>query len=246
MKTKLSININKLATLRNSRGKNNPDLILYTKHILKYGVHGITVHPRPDGRHILYEDVFKLKDLLKDYKDIEFNIEGYPNQKFLELIKKIAPHQCTLVPDPPQALTSNAGWDFKSNESLLKKTLHELKNTSTRISLFLDPFSVTDEDWGSLEALSPHRIELYTERYAEAWGTKNQSEVLQKYKQAAEKSQSIGIDVNAGHDLNQKNLHDFLNSIKAKEVSIGHSLICEALMEGFEETIKNYLSQIPS
>ena len=253
MKTKLSVNVNKLATLRNSRGKNTPDLISYTKHIIECGAQGITVHPRPDERHIRYEDVIQLREFLKQYKEIELNVEGYPNEKFLSLVKKIKPHQCTLVPDAPDVLTSNAGWELSKNKSLLKLSIQQIKNLSVRVSLFLDPFSMTGDEWLSLINISPDRIELYTEHYADVYAqgsiilngkSFNKKEVLQKYKEASQRVKKEGIGVNAGHDLNQKNVKVFLKEVEVQEVSIGHALICEALKEGLEITIKKYLAEM--
>ena len=244
-KTKLSVNINKVATLRNARGKNTPDLIHIAKIILQSKAHGITVHPRPDERHIRQADVFQLKSLLEKYSDKEFNIEGYPSLEFLSLIKQIQPQQCTLVPDPPDALTSNAGWDFVKNKNLLKKNVEELKLHNIRTSLFLDPLSMNDEQWLALEAIQPERIELYTESYADNWNTNQQKKILSIYKTASLKANSLNIQVNAGHDLNQSNLFDFLKTIpEIKEISIGQALIAEALEEGLSTVIKKYLNII--
>ena len=209
-KTKLSVNVNKIASLRNARGKNIPDLVHLTKLILQMPVHGITVHPRPDERHIRYTDVFDLKNLLGKQLDKEYNIEGYPSTKFLSLVKKIKPQQCTLVPDPPEVLTSNAGWDFVQNKDLLQEVVHELKNFDIRSSLFMDPLSMDDKHWLALQEIHPDRIELYTESYAENWKTANQEKILSSYKKQALKAKNLNIKVNAGHDLCQKNLFDLL------------------------------------
>ena len=237
---RLSTNVNKIATLRNARGKNIPDLIRLTKVIIEAGCLGITVHPRPDARHIRYQDVLDIKKLLENYKSVEFNIEGYPSTQFLDLIKQVKPHQCTLVPDPPDVLTSNAGWDFTKNEDQLKSTVKSLKEINTRSSLFLDPFMMDESGWQSLKNIAPDRIELYTEKYAEKPKNKD---ILEAYKQASLKAHQLNIKVNAGHDLNQKNLLEFIKSVpNVEEVSIGQSLIAEALEEGLSKTIKKYLA----
>lgn len=244
-KTKLSVNVNKIASLRNARGKNTPDLIHITKIILGTGVHGITVHPRPDERHIRFKDVFQLKTLLKNYPNKEFNVEGYPSNSFLKLMKEIQPQQCTLVPDPPEVLTSNAGWDFIKNKKLLKKAVEELKSLNIRTSLFLDPLSMNEKQYLALEEIQTDRIELYTESYANHWNKEQQENILSLYKTSALKAQSLNIQVNAGHDLNQKNLLDLLKALpEIKEVSIGQALIAEALEEGLNSVIQNYLNII--
>ncbi len=243
IKTKLSVNINKIATLRNARGKNIPDLLKMTKIIIEAGAEGITIHPRPDERHIRYADVIPLKNLIKKYKDVEFNIEGYPSNKFLKLIEDVLPHQCTLVPDPPDVLTSNAGWKFVDNKTLLKQTVENFKKLKIRSSLFLDPFSMTDTEWEALKAISPDRVELYTESYAENWNTKREKEVLFEYKKTASKASQLKIGINAGHDLNQKNLAKFLETIpEVKEISIGQALIAESLEESLASVVGKYLS----
>ena len=244
-KTKLSVNVNKIATLRNARGKNIPDLIHITKIILQSDVHGITVHPRPDERHIRYKDVSQLKTLLENYPDKEFNIEGYPAPAFLNLIKHIQPQQCTLVPDPPNVLTSNAGWDFMENKSLLKQTVTELKSCNIRPSLFLDPLSMDKRQCSALEEINPDRVELYTESYTNSWHTNQQESILSLYKKSVEKANDLNIQVNAGHDLNQNNLFDLLKAIpEIREISIGQALIAEALEEGLQSIIKKYLDII--
>ena len=244
-KTKLSVNVNKVASLRNARGKNIPNLISITKLILQTPVHGITVHPRPDERHIRETDVFDLKKLLEKYPDKEYNIEGYPSQKFLSLVKKVKPQQCTLVPDPPEVLTSNAGWDFFHNKNLLKEVVQELRSLNIRSSLFMDPLSMDQKQELALQEISPYRVELYTESYAEGWNKPQQKKLLSLYKKQALKVRSLNIKINAGHDLNQKNLFDLLKAIpEIEEVSIGQALIAEALEEGLPSVIKKYLSLI--
>lgn len=243
--TKLSVNVNKIATLRNARGGNVPDLVAFTRLIIQYGAHSITAHPRPDERHIRYGDIHSLKNLLLEYKSVEYNIEGCPSEKFLHLIQTVQPHQCTLVPDPPDVLTSNAGWKVQKNYSLLKNVTEQLRSRNIRVSLFLDPLTVDKEDVQALKSIAPSRIELYTERYAKAYNTKELKTVLESYKKLAEEVVSLSIDVNAGHDLNQENLGFLLKSIPCiREVSIGHALIVEALKEGLKKTISNYLRLI--
>ena len=244
-KTKLSVNVNKIATLRNARGKNIPDLIHITKLILQSDVHGITVHPRPDERHIRYKDISQLKILLENYPDKEFNIEGYPASAFLNLIKHIQPQQCTLVPDPPDVLTSNAGWNFVETKPLLKQTVTELKSCNIRPSLFLDPLSMDERQYLALEEIKPDRIELYTESYANSWHSSQKKNILSLYKKSADKVNNLNIQVNAGHDLNQSNLFDLLKAIpEIQEISIGQALIAEALEEGLQSIIKKYLDII--
>ena len=240
--TKLSVNINKIATLRNARGKNIPDLLEMTKIILESGAHGITIHPRPDQRHIRYKDIPQLKRLMEKYPKVEFNIEGYPSKYFLKLIQDYQPHQCTLVPDPPEVLTSNAGWAFKDHQDLLIQSSKDLRAFNVRSSLFLDPFSMNEEAWISLKSISPDRIELYTEAYAENYNTPKREKIILEYQQAALKATRLGLKINAGHDLNQNNLSMFLKAIpEITEVSIGQALISESLKEGLNITIKKYL-----
>lgn len=244
-KTKLSVNINKVATLRNARGKNIPDLIPIAKIILQSEAHGITVHPRPDERHIRYADIPQLKKLMENYPDKEFNMEGYPSPAFLKLVQDNKPQQCTLVPDPPEALTSNAGWDFTVNRDLLKIVVRKLKTWSVRASLFLDPLIMSKEQYSSLKDIQPDRVELYTERYAENWNSQKQADILSEYKNCSLKIRELNIQINAGHDLNQNNLLELLKTLpEIREVSIGQALIAEALEEGLREVIKKYLKII--
>ncbi|MDE0092463.1 MAG: pyridoxine 5'-phosphate synthase [Oligoflexia bacterium] len=244
-KTKLSVNINKIATLRNARGKNVPDLIHFAKIILKSKVCGLTVHPRPDSRHILYKDVFNLSELLKNYPNKDLNIEGYPSDEFIELVKQVQPQQCTLVPDTPEVLTSNAGWNFTENKLLLKHITQELKISQIRVSLFLDPFTMDNKQYRALKSITPDRVELYTETYAENYANQDKSRFLEKYKQCSNQVNQLNIQVNAGHDLNQQNLFELLKAIPhIKEVSIGQALIAEALEEGILTTINNYIKII--
>ena len=241
----LSVNVNKIATLRNSRGADAPCLMNVVSDLLKWGVQGVTVHPRPDGRHILYQDVREIKKNINDAhcNNVEFNVEGYPSKDFLNLIEEVRPRQCTLVPDPPEALTSNEGWILKKNFSFLQEVLARLKKISVRSSLFIDPLNFDDKELNFLEKLFPNRVEFYTGAYAQSFlqEKKAYQEVLNSYKKLAQKIQKIGIGVNAGHDLNQKNLPLLIQHLPfIKEVSVGHAFICEALYQGMETTLKNY------
>ena len=241
-KTKLSVNINKIATLRNARGKNTPDLLYFSQIILKSKASGLTVHPRPDERHIRYKDVLEISELIKNYPDKEFNIEGYPSEKFINFIKQIKPHQCTLVPDSPEVLTSNAGWNFIKHKTLLKKYTKKLQSSEINVSLFLDPFTMSSDQYKALEEIAPNRIELYTEAYAEK---DNNQDILNEYIKSAEQVNQLNIQVNAGHDLNQQNLLRLLKTIpQIKEVSIGQALIAEALEDGILTTINKYIKII--
>lgn len=241
MSTALSVNINKIATLRNARGKNNPNLIKTAENIVQYGAQGITVHPRPDGRHIRRQDVFDLRQRLS----VELNVEGYPSSDFLRMIEEVRPAQCTLVPDPPDALTSNAGWKIEENHVFLRQILQQLKEWKVRSSLFIDPQTITSDEFHLLKDINPDRIELYTEAYAESFGQPSCDRVVQFYQQAAKRCRSLGIGVNAGHDLDMRNLTWFLRQVPdVLEVSIGHALICDALYVGLHDAIRGYLNAI--
>lgn len=237
--TKLSVNVNKIATLRNARGKNAPDLLQTTVDIVAYGAEGITVHPRPDGRHIRREDVFAIAETIH----VEFNIEGYPDEDFIDLVKSIRPAQCTLVPDSPEVLTSNAGWAIEKNLNLLRDTVTHLHKSGIRTALFVDPFQLTDKDIDLLPLTGTDRVELYTEHYADSFGTSHAQSTLQVYVEMAKRIQDTGIELNAGHDLDSKNLKPLIQAIPSiREVSIGHALICESLYFGLKDTIARYLA----
>lgn len=241
---KLSVNVNKIASLRNTRGTNTPNLLSVVKDIVSFGVQGITVHPRPDKRHILYEDVQSIQEYVhqSNVKDLEFNVEGYPSPEFLQLIQNVKPHQCTLVPDGPDVLTSNAGWKFQDHFNLLEKTLYFLKQHNVRSSVFLDPFAFNEKEEKALNLLNPDRAELYTKAYADSYRTAQRQKVTDCYKTVSNKVQILGIAINAGHDLNKENLAFFLKNVNGiQEVSIGHALICEALYEGLQKTCADYL-----
>lgn len=231
--TVLSVNINKIATLRNSRGGDVPSLVKVAKDCERFGAQGITVHPRPDERHIRYQDVRDLNPLLST----EFNIEGYPGDDFVELVKQNKPVQVTLVPDPPEAITSNAGWDAKKNFKLLSEITKEFQKEGIRVSIFVDPI-LEQIEW--VKKTGADRIELYTEQFAHEFSKGNLDSVL-PYKKAAVFAKEIGLGVNAGHDLSLENLNYFAKEIpELDEVSIGHALIADALYLGLENTIQLY------
>ncbi len=237
MKTRLSVNVNKIATLRNARGGNLPDLLQVVKDCEKFGAEGITVHPRPDGRHIRYDDVYNIKDIVTT----EFNIEGYPSPTFIDLVLTIKPTQVTLVPDPPDAITSNAGWDTYTRKDFLKKVITQFKEANIRTSIFVeaDPLMVEH----ALHTLTD-RIELYTESYAVGY-LQNREQAIAPFLSAAQKANELGIGINAGHDLSLINLRYFAQQIpKLLEVSIGHALISDALYLGLEKTIASYLQEL--
>lgn len=237
----LSVNVNKIATLRNSRGENNPDLLSAAKEIISFGAHGITVHPRPDRRHIRFEDV----ELLKKSILVELNVEGYPSYDYIELVNKVKPAQITLVPDAPDALTSNAGWDVKKNKEFLEKKINELNKSGSRISIFVDPHTTNHEDLLIAKEIGVSRVELYTKVYADMFAVGKGNQAIASYKNTAEIAYKCGLGVNAGHDLNLHNLNFFLKEIPlVEEVSIGHALICDALWFGMRETISRYLEQL--
>ena len=235
--TRLSVNINKIATLRNARGGNVPDLIQVAKDCESFGAEGITVHPRPDERHIRYADVRSLVPVLKK----EFNIEGYPNEAFLKLVEEAKPAQVTLVPDPPNALTSNAGWDTAVNFDFLKQVIERLKKNNIRTSLFMETNPILIR---KASDLGTDRIELYTEPYAIGF-VSNKEKAIAPFVEAAILAQELGLELNAGHDLNLDNLGYFATNIPAlKEVSIGHALIADSLYFGLENTIQMYLRKL--
>lgn len=235
--TRLSVNINKIATLRNARGGNIPDVEKAALKCEEYGAEGITVHPRPDERHIRYEDVRQLKPILST----EFNIEGYPGISFLQLVTEVKPAQVTLVPDPPHALTSNQGWDTIENESVLKEVYQELKQNNIRTSIFIDTDAKMIENAAKIGV---DRVELYTEPYARNF-SKGKAEAIDPFVKAAEVAHKSGLGINAGHDLNLDNLRYFVKHIPhLLEVSIGHALISDALYYGLEKTIQLYFKEI--
>jgi len=240
--TRLSVNLNKVALLRNTRALGIPSVVHAATIALDAGAHGITVHPRPDGRHIRADDVYDLAKLLKDREGIEFNIEGNPFHTMLELVRVVRPHQCTLVPDEESAFTSDHGWDLERNAERLRPVIAEIKSLGARVSLFMDP---SGEMMGAARNIGADRIELYTEPYARAFGTGEEKQVLARYSNAARAAQQAGLGVNAGHDLNRANLPRFLETVQCVlEVSIGHALIADALEFGLAQTVRDYLAAI--
>ncbi len=235
--TRLSVNINKIATLRNARGGHNPDVIKVAMDCERFGAQGITVHPRPDERHIRYSDVIELKKIVTT----EFNIEGYPDERYMKLVLAVRPEQATLVPDKPDAITSNAGWDTLSNQVLLKEVVKELKQSGIRVSIFVDPETKMVE---GAKKVGADRIELYTEPYASQYHV-NKNDAVKSYIEAASVAHAIGLGINAGHDLDLNNLKFLKQSLSyLDEVSIGHALISDALYFGLENTIQLYLRQL--
>ncbi len=238
--TKLSVNLNKIALLRNQRDIGLPSVLEAARTIIKAGAHGVTVHPRPDERHIRYSDVYQLRDMLRSYPEIEFNIEGNPfTGKLMELLRDIRPHQATLVPDDPTQNTSDHGWDIESNLQRLQPVVEQLKGLGIRVSVFMD----AAEGVAQAAKASVDRVELYTEPYATAF--RNNTDVqgsIKRFAAAAKAAQDAGLGVNAGHDLNLRNLSSFLAGVKGiLEVSIGHALIAEALEMGLQKTVNEYL-----
>lgn len=232
--TRLSVNINKVALIRNSRGSNLPDLVSFALDCEEFGAQGITVHPRPDERHIKYQDVYDLKPVLHT----EFNIEGYPNEHFLEMVEKVKPAQCTLVPDPPYALTSDSGWDTVEKQEFLKEVVSRLHSAGVRVSIFLDPDPSMVE--GAAKC-GTDRIELYTGDYAKGF-YKNKEVAVAPHVETARLANQAGLGVNAGHDLNLENLKYYSDSVPSLlEVSIGHALICDSLYYGIQNVIGMYL-----
>ncbi|MXV37415.1 pyridoxine 5'-phosphate synthase [Flavobacteriaceae bacterium Ap0902] len=235
--TKLSVNINKIATLRNARGGDDPNVVQAALACEQFGAQGITVHPRPDERHIKYQDVYDLKDVVTT----EFNIEGNPIDSFMQMVLEVKPAQVTLVPDDVDAITSNAGWDTIKHQDYLKEVIQEFKSKGIRTSIFLDPDPKLVE---SAAKTGADRIELYTEAYASSY-EKGDLEAVKKYKETAQLAVAHGLAINAGHDLNLDNLEYLLKEIpEIVEVSIGHALISEALYLGLENTIQMYLRKI--
>lgn len=235
--TKLSVNINKIATLRNARGGDNPNVIQVAKDCERFGANGITVHPRPDERHITRKDTIDLKKVV----GTEYNIEGYPDQRFIDLVLEVNPDQATLVPDKPDAITSDHGWNTVEDANFLRGVIARLKKNGIRVSVFIDPSLKMVE---GASVIGADRVELYTEPYAQLYQT-NPSEAIKNYIAAAELAKNLGLGINAGHDLNLENLKYFVANIPhIMEVSIGHALICDSLYLGLENTIQLYLRQL--
>lgn len=242
--TKLSVNLNKIALLRNTRSLGIPSVTRAAQIALEAGAHGITVHPRPDARHIRASDVSELAALLHTRSAVEFNIEGNPFHNLMEIVHTTRPQQCTLVPDAEGQATSDHGWDLANDAARLKPVIAELNALGIRVSLFMDPNPAA---MPAVKALGAERIELYTESYARAFGTADEKTVLQRFTETAKAAQVLGLGVNAGHDLNQANLPAFLRAVPhVLEVSIGHALIAEALEAGLANTVRAYLAAIRS
>ncbi len=235
--TKLSVNINKIATLRNARGGNMPNLLKVAKDVQKFGAQGITIHPRPDERHIRYQDAYDLKPIV----NVEYNIEGNPMDNFMKLVLEIKPTQVTLVPDAVDAITSNAGWDTVKHKDYLKEVIAEFKRNGIRTSIFVDPELKMIE--GAAET-GTDRIELYTEEFADQYSLGNNNAII-PYTESAVLANNLNLGINAGHDLSLENIKFFKENVpNLLEVSIGHALICESLYGGLEKVIGGYLKRL--
>jgi len=240
--TRLSVNLNKIALLRNARTLGIPSVTRAAAIALDAGAHGITVHPRPDARHIRIEDVRELAALLRSRPAAEFNIEGNPFEGLVAIAREVMPQQCTLVPDEPGAVTSDHGWDIDRDGARLRPLIAELKSAGIRVSLFMDPVPAA---MAAVRELGADRIELYTEPYARAFGSASERAEVEKYAAAARAAQQAGLGINAGHDLNQQNLPRFLTGVPGVlEVSIGHALVADALEAGLAATVRGYLAAI--
>ncbi|MGR3660180.1 MAG: pyridoxine 5'-phosphate synthase [Paracoccaceae bacterium] len=237
--TNLSINLNKIALLRNSRGRDFPNVIDFAGKFISLGVQGITIHPRQDERHITIQDTVDLSNFLVGNNEVELNIEGYPSEDFLTLVEQLVPAQCTLVPDSPNQLTSDHGWNLESDIQLVKQSCLRLNNAGIRSVIFMDPELKNIE---RVPETGASRIELYTESYAASYKAPNNKKVFQTYFDAASEAQKMGVGVNAGHDLDLENLRKFLTIPNVLEVSIGHALIVECIKNGMDEVVKRYLA----
>ncbi|MFM2054060.1 MAG: hypothetical protein RL456_2097 [Pseudomonadota bacterium] len=237
-RTALSVNLNKVALLRNTRHLGIPGVTRAARIVIEAGAQGITVHPRPDERHIRAHDVADLAALLREHPQVEYNIEGNPFHNLMDVIRQVRPHQATFVPDSVGQFTSDHGWTFPDDLGRLAPVIAETKALGVRVSLFMDPAPAMMR---AAREAGADRVELYTEAYASAWGTPRQAEVLARYRAAAEAALAAGLGVNAGHDLNRDNLTDFLREVPGvQEVSIGHALIADALELGYAETVRDY------
>ena len=240
--TALSVNLNKVALVRNTRSLGIPSVVRAATLCLQAGAHGITIHPRPDGRHIREGDVLDLQELLKAWPRAEYNIEGNPFHNLMDFVRRVRPQQCTFVPDSEGQATSDHGWDLAADGEQLRPLIAEAKSLGVRVSLFMDP---VPEAMAAAGAAGADRVELYTESYARAFGTASARPLLRSYAQAAQAAQAAGLGVNAGHDLNRDNLTEFLLQVPGvREVSIGHALVSDALELGYSATVKSYLGCI--
>jgi pyridoxine 5-phosphate synthase len=238
VRTALSINVNKIALLRNSRHLDIPNVVALSRMALLAGAQGITVHPRPDQRHIRTRDVHELSALLREWPHVEYNIEGNPSHNLMQFVRELKPHQCTLVPDSAEQFTSDHGWDLPADVERLRPLVAEARALGVRVSLFMDPLP---EAMRHAADLGADRVELYTEAYARAHGTPEQGAALARYAAAAQAAQAAGLGVNAGHDLNRANLTEFLCAVPGVlEVSIGHALVADALELGMAQTVREY------
>lgn len=237
--TRLSVNLNKVALIRNARNIGIPSVTKAAQICISAGAHGITVHPRPDERHARTSDVYELAKLLAAVPNVEFNIEGNPFPKFMEIVRQVKPTQCTLVPDCPEAFTSDHGWNLAEDGERLRPIIEELKDSGIRVSLFMDAAQTQME---SAKEVGADRVELYTEPYAAAYGGDQAEAVFERFALAARKAQEVGLGVNAGHDLNLENLSKFCSIPNVLEVSIGHALISDALEMGLFNAVQAYLS----
>ncbi len=239
--THLSVNLNKIGLLRNSRGRNYPNMVEMAERTLMLGAFGVTIHPRPDQRHATYQDAYDLKDLLKRFPSAELNIEGFPDAKFLEVVQEVVPHQCTLVPDDPNQLTSDHGWNLARDQDALRPVIAKLKQKGIRVVLFMDPVA---ENMQLAKDIGADRVELYTEAYANAYGKEGAEAVLAQYQQAAQAAVMAGLGVNAGHDLDLNNVEALCAPGHIAEVSIGHALTAEALDLGWDQVVRAYLAKL--
>lgn len=237
-RTALSVNVNKVALVRNTRHLGIPSVLRAARLCLQAGANGITVHPRPDERHIRASDVHELASLMKNWPDREYNIEGNPSQNLMDFIRQVRPHQATFVPDSEDQFTSDHGWSFPQDAARLAPLIAECRALGVRVSLFMDP---VPEQMAQARAVGADRVELYTEPYAAAWGTDRQAQELERYRAAARAAMDAGLGVNAGHDLNRDNLAAFVRGVPGVlEVSIGHALIADALELGYAATVRAY------
>jgi pyridoxine 5-phosphate synthase len=241
-RTALSVNLNKVALVRNTRHLGIPSVLRAASLCLEAGANGITVHPRPDGRHIRADDVRALHHMVQTWPRAEFNIEGNPFHNLMDFLRELRPHQCTFVPDSEGQFTSDHGWNLSADSERLRPLIAEARALGVRVSLFMDPIP---RAMAAAKAVGADRVELYTESYASAWNTPRQDQVLLGFADAARAAHAAGLDVNAGHDLNRDNLADFLRAVPGvREVSIGHALISDALEMGYTATVKAYLACI--
>ncbi|MGO3405851.1 pyridoxine 5'-phosphate synthase [Marinomonas sp.] len=239
--THLSVNLNKIGLLRNSRGRNYPNMVEMAKRTLDLGAFGITIHPRPDQRHATYQDAYDLKELLKSYPGAELNIEGFPDEQFLSVVLEVEPHQCTLVPDDPNQLTSDHGWNIARDQDALRPVIAKLKEKGIRVVLFMDPDA---DNMALAKEVGADRVELYTEEYANHYGDEHFETIAQRYQDTAQAALEVGLGVNAGHDLDLLNIERLCKPGRITEVSIGHALTAEALDLGWDNVVRAYLEKL--